>query len=139
MLHLIWTKDNSAVVEDGKELKGIRARVIECYKGLYFEASPDPDMTAKQQISRITKNMIQWVVFSVLPVFLFLAFSLNGFLFNERLTYGATLAEITSLEELMRNLMLEESVHPDVIAKLWQVYSLYLIHSTFPAFSLHLS
>ncbi|CDZ96307.1 mitotic chromosome condensation-related protein [Phaffia rhodozyma] len=98
MLHLIWTKDNSAVVEDGKELKGIRARVIECYKGLYFEASADPDMTAKQQISRIAKNMIQ-------------------------LTYGATLAEITSLEELMRNLMLEDAIHPDVIAKLWQVYN----------------
>lgn len=57
MLHLIWTKDNNAVSEEGKELKGIRARVIECYKSLYFDAVPG--MTPKQQVSRITKNMIE--------------------------------------------------------------------------------
>lgn len=58
MLHLVWVKDNGSVVaEDGKELKGIRSRVIECYKALYFDAVVD--LTPKQQVSRITKNMIE--------------------------------------------------------------------------------
>jgi condensin complex subunit 1 len=61
MLHLIWTKDNNAVGEDGKELKGIRARVIECYKALFYEPLPDPEMTAKAQVARIAKNMIEYV------------------------------------------------------------------------------
>lgn len=40
-----------------------------------------------------------------------------------RRTYGATLAELTSLEELMRTMMGESMVHTDVVNKLWQVYS----------------
>lgn len=40
-----------------------------------------------------------------------------------RRTYGATLAELTSLEELMKTLMLDGQIHPDVINKLWHVYS----------------
>lgn len=40
-----------------------------------------------------------------------------------RRTYGATLAELTSLEELMRTMMSDGGVHPDVVNKLWQVYS----------------
>jgi condensin complex subunit 1 len=40
-----------------------------------------------------------------------------------RRTYGATLAELTSLEELMRTMMADGGVHGDVINKLWQVYS----------------
>jgi condensin complex subunit 1 len=39
-----------------------------------------------------------------------------------RRTYDATLAELTSLEELMKTMMAEGQVHPDVIAKLWQAY-----------------
>ncbi len=42
---------------------------------------------------------------------------------DNRRTYGATLAELTSLEELMRTMMADGGVHPDVINKLWQVYS----------------
>jgi condensin complex subunit 1 len=58
MLHLIWTKDNNAVdSEDGKELKGIRARVIECYKTLYFDVVAD--LSPKQQVSRIARHMIE--------------------------------------------------------------------------------
>ncbi|KZT37014.1 hypothetical protein SISSUDRAFT_988305 [Sistotremastrum suecicum HHB10207 ss-3] len=96
MLHLIWSKDNSSTSEDGKELKGIRSRLIECYRNLYFD--PLPDMDAKQQINRITRNMIQ-------------------------LTFEATLAELTSLEELMRTMMEDHQIHQDVVSKLWQVYS----------------
>ncbi|KAI0320936.1 non-SMC mitotic condensation complex subunit 1-domain-containing protein [Amylostereum chailletii] len=97
MIHLIWHKDNNAATsEDGKELKGIRQRVLECYKSLYFE--PLPDMEPKQQVNRITKNMIE-------------------------LTYNATLAELTSLEEMMRYMMDDNQIHSDIINRLWQVYS----------------
>ena len=44
-------------------------------------------------------------------------------MFCVRLTYGATLAELTSLEEMMRQLMEEGHIHDDVVSKLWQVYS----------------
>lgn len=40
-----------------------------------------------------------------------------------RRTYEATLAELTSLEELMRTMMVDGGVHSDVINRLWQVYS----------------
>lgn len=40
-----------------------------------------------------------------------------------RRTYGASIAELTSLEELMRTMMADGGVHGDVINKLWQVYS----------------
>jgi condensin complex subunit 1 len=61
MLHLIWNKDNNSTTEEGTELKGIRSQVIDVYKRLYFEVLADPNMTAQQQISRITKNMIEYV------------------------------------------------------------------------------
>lgn len=57
MLHLIWSKDNNSVGEDGKELKSVRVRLIECYRNLYFD--PVPDMEPKQQVTRIAKNMIE--------------------------------------------------------------------------------
>lgn len=62
MLHLIWSKDNSSTNEDGKELKGIRPRLLECYRTLYFD--PLPDMEPKQQVNRIAKNMIECVFVS---------------------------------------------------------------------------
>ncbi|KAI0252546.1 non-SMC mitotic condensation complex subunit 1-domain-containing protein [Lactifluus subvellereus] len=96
MLHLIWSKDNSSMSEDGKELKGVRSRLLECYRSLYFD--PLPDMEPKQQVNRISKNMIE-------------------------LTYDATLAELTSLEEMMRYMMDDDQIHSDVVNKLWQVYS----------------
>ncbi|KAK2461131.1 hypothetical protein APHAL10511_006658 [Amanita phalloides] len=99
MLHLIWHKDNnSSTAEDGKELKGIRSQVLRCYMNLYFDPLPDRGVEAKAQVNRIAKNMIE-------------------------LTYDATLAELTSLEETMRILMDEDRIHHDVIGKLWQVYS----------------
>ncbi|KAJ7086035.1 non-SMC mitotic condensation complex subunit 1-domain-containing protein [Mycena belliarum] len=98
MLHLIWSKDNSnSTSEDGQELKGIRQRLLECYRGLYFDVLPD--MEPKAQVNRIAKNMIE-------------------------LTYNATLAELTSLEEMMRIMMDDDQIHGDVIAKLWSVYSI---------------
>lgn len=44
-----------------------------------------------------------------------------------RQTYSTTLAELTSLEELMRTMMVEEAIHPDIIAKLWQAYSVFCL------------
>ena len=61
MLHLIWTKDNnSTTTEDGKELKGVRSRLLETYRILYFD--PIPDLDPKQQVNRIAKNMIEYVL-----------------------------------------------------------------------------
>jgi len=97
MLHLIWTKDNNTIsTEEGMDTRSIRGNLIDVYRSLYFDVVPD--LTPKQQVNRIAKNMI------------------------ER-TYGATLAELTSLEELLRTMMADGGVHPDVINKLWQVYS----------------
>jgi condensin complex subunit 1 len=59
MLHLIWSKDNTSMSEDGKELKGVRSRLLECYRNLYFDALPD--LEPKQQVNRIAKNMIECV------------------------------------------------------------------------------
>ena len=42
------------------------------------------------------------------------------------LTYEATLAELTSLEEMMRTMMEDDQIHEDVRMKLWQVYSTYI-------------
>ncbi|TIB99587.1 hypothetical protein E3Q18_01468 [Wallemia mellicola] len=97
MIHLIWAKDNT-VIEDGKEVKGVRARVIDTYKSLYLDPISDPNMTPQQQVSRICKNLIQ-------------------------LTFNATLAELTSLEALISTVMSTDGIHTDVINKLWQVYS----------------
>lgn len=44
-----------------------------------------------------------------------------------RLTFDATLAELTSLEELLKAMMVDGQIHHDVIKKLWQVYSGYLL------------
>ncbi|KAF8069057.1 non-SMC mitotic condensation complex subunit 1-domain-containing protein [Lyophyllum atratum] len=99
MLHLIWTKDNStSTSEDGDELKGIRSQLLKCYKNLYFEKLPGNAEPEQDYINRVTKNMIE-------------------------LTFDATLAELTSLEEMMRIMMDENQVDQDVVTKLWQVYS----------------
>jgi condensin complex subunit 1 len=65
MLHLIWTKDNSSTSEDGKELKGVRSKLLDCYRSLYFDAVQNLD--AKAQVNRIAKNMIEYVLQLVLP------------------------------------------------------------------------
>jgi condensin complex subunit 1 len=39
------------------------------------------------------------------------------------LTYDATLAELTSLEEMMRYMMEDNRIHSDVVNMLWHAYS----------------
>ena len=62
MLHLVWAKDNSTV-EDGKEVKGVRIKLLECYKSLYFEYQPA--LSAKDNINRIARNLIECVRVSI--------------------------------------------------------------------------
>lgn len=64
MLHLIWTKDVNATTEEGTETRSIRGNLIEVYRSLYFDVVPD--LTPKQQVNRIAKNMIEWVSISFL-------------------------------------------------------------------------
>jgi len=61
MLHLIWSKDNNSTStsEDGQQLKGVRQRLLECYRNLYFD--PIAGLDAKEQINRIAKNLIEYV------------------------------------------------------------------------------
>ncbi|KAH8919555.1 hypothetical protein BT69DRAFT_1284724 [Atractiella rhizophila] len=96
MLHLIWDKDSTTTDDDGKTLKGVRSKLIECYKVLFFDVVPD--LNPHEQVNRIAKNMIE-------------------------LTFNATLADLTSLEQLLSTMMSEGNIHPDVVTKLWQVYS----------------
>ncbi|KAM0787854.1 hypothetical protein ACM66B_003907 [Microbotryomycetes sp. NB124-2] len=95
MLHLIWAKDEATTEEDGKELKGIRSKLIECYTQLYFE--PVPHLSDKEQVNRVTQNVIEF-------------------------TRDATLAELTSLEALLGVMAAKGVVDDQVISRLWQVY-----------------
>lgn len=89
MLRLIWTKGNS------DEGKGVQTHLIDCYKGLFFDA---PDSLSENDASNyIARNMIS-------------------------LTFGATPAELTSLEQLLSTMMKAGHVSELVITKLWQVY-----------------
>ncbi|KAI9850623.1 MAG: Condensin complex subunit [Thelocarpon superellum] len=89
MLRLIWTKGNS------DEGKGVQNHLVECYKGLFFDA---PDSFSRNDAANyIARNMIS-------------------------LTFGATPAELTSLEQLLSSMMTAGHIGDLVIAKLWQVY-----------------
>lgn len=89
MLRLIWTKGNS------DEGKGVQAHLIDCYKGLFFDA-PD-GFSENDAANYIARNMIS-------------------------LTFGASPAELTSLEQLLSTMMKAGHISELVIAKLWQVY-----------------
>lgn len=89
MLRLIWTKGNS------DEGKGIQTHLIECYKGLFFDAPPNYD--SNDAANYIAKNMIS-------------------------LTFGTTPAELTSLEQLLSTMSKQGLVNDLVVQKLWQVY-----------------
>ncbi|WPH00516.1 putative subunit of condensin protein complex [Acrodontium crateriforme] len=89
MLRLIWTKGNS------DEGKGVQSHLIECYKGLFFDAPGN--FSANDAANYVARNMIS-------------------------LTFGATSAELTSLEQLLATMMKEKFVSELVLQKLWQVY-----------------
>ncbi|KAK2590707.1 condensin complex non-SMC subunit Cnd1 [Conoideocrella luteorostrata] len=77
------------------EGKGVQTHLIECYRRLFFEA-PD-SFSPNDAANYVARNMIS-------------------------LTFGATPAELTSLEQLLATMM-KGGIIPDVvISKLWQVY-----------------
>ncbi|KAK3314290.1 condensin-like protein [Apodospora peruviana] len=77
------------------EGKGVQTHLIECYKRLFFEA-PET-FSPNDAANYIARNMIS-------------------------LTFGATPAELTSLEQLLSTMMKGGLIPDIVIAKLWQVY-----------------
>jgi condensin complex subunit 1 len=77
------------------EGKGVQNHLIECYKRLFFEA-PDA-YSANDAANYIARNMIS-------------------------LTFGATPAELTSLEQLLSTMMKANHISDLVVGKLWQVY-----------------
>ncbi|KAH7014979.1 condensin component [Ilyonectria destructans] len=77
------------------EGKGVQTHLIDCYKRLFFEA-PD-SFSPNDAANYIARNMIS-------------------------LTFGATPAELTSLEQLLATMMKSGHILDFVIAKLWQVY-----------------
>lgn len=77
------------------EGKGVQTHLIECYKGLFFHA-PD-NFSANDAANYVARNMIS-------------------------LTFGASPAELTSLEQLLSTMMREKAINALVIDKLWQVY-----------------
>ncbi|PTB65762.1 hypothetical protein BBK36DRAFT_1135552 [Trichoderma citrinoviride] len=77
------------------EGKGVQTHLIECYRRLFFEA-PD-SFSPNDAANYIARNMIS-------------------------LTFGATPAELTSLEQLLATMMKGGVIHEIVVAKLWQVY-----------------
>ncbi|KAJ2885932.1 condensin complex non-SMC subunit Cnd1, partial [Coemansia aciculifera] len=99
MSHLIWTPNTSSSSADAngsaEEARGVRAKLLDSYMQLYL--TPSDRLSAAENTSLITRNLIS-------------------------LTFGATLAELTSLEELIRTLMEEGLISADVIAKLRSVY-----------------
>ena len=89
MLRLIWTKGNS------DEGKGVQTHLIDCYKGLFFDA-PDA-LNGNDTANFIARNMIS-------------------------LTFGASPAELTSLEQLLSTMYKSGHISDLVVAKIWQVY-----------------
>ncbi len=79
------------------EGKGVQNHLIDCYKTLFFEA-PD-SFSANDAANYIARNMIS-------------------------LTFGATPAELTSLEQLLSTMMKAGHISDLVVAKLWQVYGI---------------
>ncbi|KAG0336529.1 Condensin complex subunit [Podila humilis] len=86
--------------DNGDEAKGVRSRLIECYWQIYL--APDDKLTEKENTALIARNLVS-------------------------LTYGSTLAELTSLEQLLSTVVAdttsEITISDEVIEKLWQVYS----------------
>lgn len=87
------------------EGKGVKMKLLQCYNELYF--APDAKLSRKDNINAITRNLIQ-------------------------LTFNTTLAELTSLEELLGVVMTENKLPPAVIEKLWAVYGTFRVEHWLP-------
>lgn len=77
------------------EGKGVQTHLIDCYRGLFFAA---PDTFSENDAAiYVARNMIS-------------------------LTFGASPAELTSLEQLLSTMMKAQHISELVVTKLWQVY-----------------
>ncbi|KAJ2387419.1 condensin complex non-SMC subunit Cnd1, partial [Coemansia sp. RSA 2611] len=97
MSHLIWTPSSGSAAGDNgaEEARGVRTKLIDAYMQLYL--TPSDRLSDGENTNRIARNLIS-------------------------LTFGATLAELTSLEELIRTLMAEGKISSAVVDKLRSVY-----------------
>lgn len=77
------------------EGKGVQTHLIECYKTMFFDA-PD-SFSPNDTANYVARNMIS-------------------------LTFGSSLSELTSLEQLLSTMMKSGTISDLVIGKLWQVY-----------------
>ncbi len=77
------------------EGKGVQAHLLDCYRVLFFSA-PD-SFSDNDAANYISRNMIS-------------------------LTFGATPAELTSLEQLLNTMVKGDHISELVVTKLWQVY-----------------
>ncbi|KAI1319898.1 Condensin complex subunit [Mortierella claussenii] len=89
--------------DNGDEAKSVRSRLMECYWQIYL--APDDTLSEKENTALIARNLVS-------------------------LTYGSTLAELTSLEQLLSTIVADSmanasdiTISDEVIEKLWQVYS----------------
>src|SRR5690242_19544489 len=99
MLLLMWSKE-----------AGIKEAVIEAYRELYL-----PSSKAKGDVLAIARNLIRFCFHSVSSA----SGSLTLF---SSLTEDASLAEITSLEELVTQMMAKKLINDDVIHLLWDIF-----------------
>ncbi|KAG0278180.1 Condensin complex subunit [Linnemannia exigua] len=89
--------------DNNDEAKGVRTRLVECYWQIYL--APEESLTEKENTAVIARNLVS-------------------------LTYNSTLAELTSLEQLLTVIVTDSltgsndiSISDEVVEKLWQVYS----------------
>nr|POE47968.1 condensin complex subunit 1 [Quercus suber] len=77
------------------EGKGVTSHLVECYRGLFFDAPKH--FSTSDAATYVARNMIS-------------------------LTFGASPAELASMEKLLETMMKEKQVSELVLQKLWQVY-----------------
>ena len=78
-----------------EETRSVRSHLIRCFQSLYLEF--DENTSQKENVNRITRQLIS-------------------------LTFEATLADLTSLDELLSVIVTEGAIHEDVVQRLWAVY-----------------
>ncbi|KAL7753524.1 condensin complex non-SMC subunit Cnd1 [Sorochytrium milnesiophthora] len=94
MMHLIWTKDTSS--SDEKVERSVKRHLIECFKDIYL--TPVDVSVAQDQVNVVVRNLIM-------------------------LTYDTTLADLTSLEQVVSTVMAAGQIPDSVVQKLWLIYS----------------
>ncbi|KAK9763414.1 condensin complex non-SMC subunit Cnd1 [Basidiobolus ranarum] len=79
------------------ETKGIRSRLIDAFRTLYLTS--DPSLTHKDNVNLFSRHLIG-------------------------LTFESSLAELTSLDEILSIIMSEGHIPDELVSKLWGVYGI---------------